>query len=137
MRLGLYVDKEFTTYTLLKDWADTGIQFKLIKSGLNCAPYTLTCITEGTSYYADLAARADLLGIPGARMFTPDVGISGCLWVVVNGTWMPLTTIYGNGSPETVVTAPIGSLYCRLNGGASTTLYVKESGTGNTGWVAK
>ena len=43
----------------------------------------------------------------------------------------------GNGTPEAVVTAPIGSLYSRLNGGANTTLYVKESGTGNTGWVAK
>lgn len=43
----------------------------------------------------------------------------------------------GTGTPETFVTAPIGSLYSRLDGGANTTLYVKESGTGNTGWVAK
>lgn len=43
----------------------------------------------------------------------------------------------GSGSPETVVTAPVGSLYTRTDGGASTTLYIKESGTGNTGWVAK
>jgi hypothetical protein len=40
-------------------------------------------------------------------------------------------------SPEGVYTAPIGCLYTRTNGGAGTTLYVKESGTGNTGWVAK
>jgi hypothetical protein len=46
--------------------------------------------------------------------------------------------IYGGaGSPEGVVTAPIGSLFLRTDGGASTTLYVKESGTGNTGWIAK
>lgn len=43
----------------------------------------------------------------------------------------------GTGSPETVLTAPVGSLYTRTDGGANTTLYVKESGTGNTGWVAK
>jgi len=43
----------------------------------------------------------------------------------------------GMGSPESVVTAPIGTLYRRLDGGAGTTLYVKESGTGNTGWSAK
>lgn len=42
----------------------------------------------------------------------------------------------GSGSPETVVTATVGSLYLRTDGGASTTLYVKESGTGNTGWRA-
>jgi hypothetical protein len=43
----------------------------------------------------------------------------------------------GTGSPEGVLTANIGSLYSRTDGGANTTLYVKESGTGNTGWVAK
>jgi len=43
----------------------------------------------------------------------------------------------GTGSPENVVLAPVGSLYSRTDGGANTTLYVKESGTGNTGWVAK
>ena len=41
------------------------------------------------------------------------------------------------GSPEGAVTAPIGSTRYRLDGGAGTTFYVKESGTGNTGWVAK
>lgn len=43
----------------------------------------------------------------------------------------------GSGSPESVLTAPVGSLYTRTDGGASTTLYVKETGSGNTGWVAK
>lgn len=43
----------------------------------------------------------------------------------------------GTGSPESVVTAGVGSLYLRTDGGASTTLYVKESGAGNTGWVGK
>lgn len=41
------------------------------------------------------------------------------------------------GSPEGVITAAIGSTCTRVDGGAGTTLYVKESGTGNTGWVAK
>lgn len=44
----------------------------------------------------------------------------------------------GNGSPLNVVTANIGTLYRRLDGGANTTLYVKEAGNGlKTGWVAK
>jgi hypothetical protein len=43
----------------------------------------------------------------------------------------------GAGYPNGSVTAEIGSLYTRTDGGASATLYVKESGTGNTGWVAK
>lgn len=43
----------------------------------------------------------------------------------------------GNGTPEAVVAAPVGSRYRRIDGGASTSIYIKESGTGNTGWVAK
>lgn len=39
------------------------------------------------------------------------------------------------GSPEGVLTAPIGSLYLRTNGSTGTTFYIKESGAGNTGWV--
>jgi len=43
----------------------------------------------------------------------------------------------GSGSPEGSVTGAPGSMYLNTSGGAGTTLYVKESGTGNTGWVAK
>lgn len=43
----------------------------------------------------------------------------------------------GSGTPEGAVTAPVGSTYARTNGGAGTSLYVKESGAGNTGWVGK
>lgn len=45
-------------------------------------------------------------------------------------------TFSGNGSPETVVTAGIGSLFKRRDGSTDTTLYRKETGTGNTGWIA-
>lgn len=45
--------------------------------------------------------------------------------------------LWGNGTPEGVQTASVGSMYMRQDGGASTTLYIKESGAGNTGWVAK
>ena len=40
----------------------------------------------------------------------------------------------GAGSPEGAISAVIGSLYLRTDGGAGTTLYVKSSGSGNTGW---
>ena len=45
--------------------------------------------------------------------------------------------ITGTGTPEAAVTAPIGSTFMRDDGGAGTSFYVKESGVGNTGWVAK
>jgi hypothetical protein len=40
----------------------------------------------------------------------------------------------GTGDPESVHTAVVGSLFLRTDGGTGTTLYVKESGSGNTGW---
>lgn len=45
--------------------------------------------------------------------------------------------ISGTGTPEANVTAPIGALYINESGGASTTLYIKTTGAGNTGWTAK
>lgn len=56
-------------------------------------------------------------------------------FLTLNNTTAQLLS--GAGSPEGVVTAPVGSTYTRTNGGAGTTFYVKESGTGSTGWVAK
>jgi hypothetical protein len=44
---------------------------------------------------------------------------------------------FGAGSPEGSVTAEQGSLYVNTSGGTGTTFYVKETGAGNTGWVAK
>jgi hypothetical protein len=49
----------------------------------------------------------------------------------------PYAFLGGNGSPENSVVAPVGAIYTRRDGGAGTTLYVKQSGSGNTGWVAK
>lgn len=41
----------------------------------------------------------------------------------------------GNGSPEGAETAPVGSIYLNATASnAANTLYVKGSGTGNTGW---
>lgn len=49
-------------------------------------------------------------------------GATGPLWVA------------GTATPEAAVTAPIGSMFSRTDGSSNTTLYVKEAGTGNTGW---
>ena len=56
--------------------------------------------------------------------------------VRVSGSKNSAAQYRGAGSPEGVVTAPVGSKFQRTDGGAGTALYVKETGTGNTGWVA-
>jgi hypothetical protein len=62
-----------------------------------------------------------------------DPTANGQISIAADGTkWMSAT-----GSPEGVVSASVGSMYTDKSGGTGTTLYVKESGSGNTGWVAK
>ena len=79
----------------------------------------------------DITARN--LDISGIATVGGTLEVSGSVTLGVGGpSWTD-----GTGSPESSVTAPVGSLYSRTDGGAGTTLYVKESGTGNTGWVGK
>lgn len=59
-----------------------------------------------------------------------------------NGTkWIPSTTMWleGNGNPEGVVAAPVGSRYVDLTAAGGATEYYKKSGsaTSNTGWASK
>lgn len=57
--------------------------------------------------------------------------------ILVGGQQGDVVVLVGAGDPEAAITAPIGSVFYRNDGGAGTVLNIKESGTGNTGWVAK
>jgi hypothetical protein len=46
------------------------------------------------------------------------------------------TTMVGAGTPQGVVTAPPGSDYRNLTGAAGSVFWIKQTGTGATGWVA-
>ncbi len=52
--------------------------------------------------------------------------------------WQCVSTYFGDhigsGTPEGVLSAPVGSTYRRTDGGSSTAFYVKVSGSGNTLW---
>ena len=76
-----------------------------------------------------LATTASTSTTTGALIVSGGVGIAGA----VNSLYQRV----GSGTPEGVVTAPVGAVFHRTNGGAGTSFYVKESGTGNTGWIAK
>ncbi|MNO95708.1 hypothetical protein D3C76_873550 [compost metagenome] len=55
---------------------------------------------------------------------------------LTGGAVLPAVFIV-EGSPEGVVTAPVGSLAMRTDGTAQATFYVKESGSAASGWKAK
>lgn len=44
--------------------------------------------------------------------------------------------VYGSGTPEGSVTAPVGSIFQRSDGAYGTSVYVKENGSGTAGWKA-
>ena len=91
-------------------------------------------------YETDSGANDEYLELSaasGTNLIRPQATGTGTASVVRYHTTTAVFWTSGSGSPESVVTAPVGSLYTRTDGGASTTLYVKESGTGSTGWVAK
>ena len=103
---------------------NTNYELLLARNGVTAAKVT------GSSDFVPGSDNLNSLGIPANRWsnayavnFKPGTGTS--IWTS------------GANTPEGSVTAPVGSLYTRTNGGAGTTLYVKESGSGNTGWVAK
>lgn len=56
---------------------------------------------------------------------------------IIRGLLQKLDIIYGYGLPENVEAAKKGSIYINLDGGASTTMYLKESDDKLvTGWRA-
>ena len=110
--------------------------------------YNFNVKTSGSSVFGVLGNGAILLGNSSSSPFIAsndhhatskkyvDDAISNSTPTTVTLSGGPTWTS-GTGSPESVVTASVGSLYSRTDGGSGTTLYVKESGTGNTGWTAK
>lgn len=56
-------------------------------------------------------------------------------WVVIGGADVGARVFRGTGTPEGVLTAPVGSIAIRTDGSGGTATYVKTSGTGNTGWA--
>jgi hypothetical protein len=71
------------------------------------------------------------------RSVTTPISINTSTPYVTSGTPGRAAAWNCNGTPEGAITERIGATAIRRDGGASTTFYVKESGTGNTGWVAK
>lgn len=78
-------------------------------------------------------SSVDIFQVTDSSNATVYLGVSSTGVTLANG----VRVLSGAGSPEGVVSAPVGSTFHRTNGGAGTCLYVKESGTGNTGWIAK
>lgn len=100
----------------------TGRRNTFLGSASDVSSGTITnSIALGASAVVDASNKVKIGD--GTTVLRMDMG--GVSWVV------------GTGDPENVVTANVGSFFSRTDGGAMSSFYVKETGSGNTGWVAK
>jgi hypothetical protein len=93
---------------------------------------TIDSLTVRDKYYV---AVTDQMNCTIGNAVINDLKVSGitAYWT----TDVPVVHMTGTGTPEAAVPANLGSTFHRANGGAATSFYVKETGTGNTGWVGK
>lgn len=79
-----------------------------------------------------LGNRVSAMGVSGAYRTSSSYRLTA-----IHDLKADVVEVVGAGTPEGNVVAGVGSIFIRTDGGASTSRYFKESGTGNTGWVAK
>jgi hypothetical protein len=63
-------------------------------------------------------------------------GAAASAALMVTGNFYSSNIKRANGTPEGVVTGVVGDIFQRTDGAGGTSLYIKESGAGNTGWTA-
>jgi len=122
------------TGNVCSNWTENGVYID--GSAVTCDEISVV----GNSFRGLTAGGIGVLGTIGDRITAygnTGYRLSGTTNINALNLNAALYEAWGTGTPEAAVTAGVGSIFHRTNGGASTCLYVKESGTGNTGWVAK
>jgi hypothetical protein len=119
--LGFYTNGDGATVMGSMAVDNAGRMYLTAMSGSNQWVLNSTGLQPTTTATLNLGASTATLAASYVvkRMYTATVG-----------------DFYGSGSPEGAVSAGIGSTYRRTDGTVSTSFYVKESGTGTTGWVS-
>ncbi len=99
-----------------------------------------TASSGGTVTTVSVATANGVSGSVATATTTPAITLTlGAITpssVAASGGVTGSNLLSGTGTPEGAVTAGVGAIFQRTDGGANTALYRKESGSGNTGWVA-
>ena len=120
-------------------WSSSGAAAAKFYQDTDYTSATLYAIRAATSSLTPVVVISATWGTgshPAIQVWAP--GSSTPVFTVRHdGAVSSLYQRFGTGTPEGFVTAPVGAIYHRTDGGAGTSFYVKQSGTGTTGWVAK
>ena len=110
-------------------------------SGARIITYGNTPLTIKTKFAENPAGNSAIFNTTGNLLLKTNVDnnvdtlqVSG--GVAISGALVSFNVRRGTGSPEGVVNATLGTIYQRTDGGTSTSVYIKETNTGNTGWTA-
>jgi len=117
------------TYNTLYNSANTNSRAINYNSNVSTDQATISLNQIRSKYYGLLTTAGSVSNSPFmSNNLLINVTISNLVGILWDTT---------DGDPNGFISAKVGSLLTRTTGGAGTTLYIKESGSGNTGWVAK
>lgn len=122
----------------LTDSASPQITKNIVLEGDGSVSFSVQVFTTAV---IDAATLARLKSAGTVELFGDDVKLGSSLASIVRLTGNEIQfdnddvdIIVGAGDPEGAITASPGSLFLRNDGGSGNAVYVKELGTGNTGW---
>jgi Pectate lyase superfamily protein len=122
-----YIHSTFTTASEINDTGygnEYNVPDVLYKAGAS----TTSGVVKGYNRSGNTSPVFEALAFNKSRAWMVDG--NGRQWLTASGIMFGA----GSSSPEGVISAPAGSLWLRTDGGLGTTVYVKSTGTGNTGW---
>lgn len=124
-------------------YTDAGLSnsaYRRMRYGINLATANVRDVVIGSMAQGHVAGASSTFGTAPVNDLGTGTVMVGALDTglrLIRKLGNGIIEATGNGSPAGVLAAPKGSTYRRADGGAGTCLYVKESGTGTSGWVAK
>ena len=120
---GMTPDKIAQEITNVKSYVDGGLSEKADKSQVTS---DLSKKADKSQVTSDLSKKADKTQVTSDLSKKADITYVDSL--------SPLKSFVGTGFPEGKVSAPVGSIYTDTAATNGAIRWVKESGTGNTGW---
>jgi hypothetical protein len=136
----IFTDTSVTGYPV---FASAGANIKNLNftgNTLNGTTNLRNIYVNPSNTFTNIFDSGNTLNISIQKESVSSNGAQPYYWVVEGNILNPskiIGKLGASGTPEGTYAAGVGTIFINKTGSASTTLFLKESGSGNTGWVAK